>query len=72
MSLNFAWINLLILFGALQALVFAVILLFQRKHPGVTFFSAFIFVFAYNGFERSTGVPDSIGIISSSICSVSS
>src|SRR5689334_16016906 len=46
MSLHFTWINLLILFGAIQALVFAVVLLFQRKHPGVAFLATFIFVFA--------------------------
>lgn len=51
MNLNITWINLLILFGALQALIFSFILLFNRKHPGAKFLAAFIFVMAYNGFE---------------------
>lgn len=51
MDLNFNWINLLILFGALQGLIFGIILLFNRKHPGAKFLSAFMFVLAYNGFE---------------------
>lgn len=51
MNPTFHWINLLILFGALQALIFCVILLFQKKHPGARYLAAFIFVFAYNGFE---------------------
>jgi AraC-like DNA-binding protein len=51
MSLNFTWFNLLVLFGAVQALIFSIILLFNKKHPGAVFFSAFIFVLSYNGFE---------------------
>jgi AraC-like DNA-binding protein len=51
MNLNFNWINLLILFGAVQGLIFSIILLFNKKHPGAKFLSAFMFVFAYNGFE---------------------
>jgi AraC-like DNA-binding protein len=51
MNLSFNWINILILFGALQALIFSIVLLFQRKHPGAPFLAAFVFVIAYNGFE---------------------
>ena len=51
MDLNFNWINLLILFGAVQGLIFGIILLFNKKHPGAKFLSAFMFVLAYNGFE---------------------
>jgi AraC-like DNA-binding protein len=51
MNLNFNWINLLILFGAVQGTIFGVILLFNRKHPGAKFLSALMFVLAYNGFE---------------------
>jgi AraC-like DNA-binding protein len=51
MNLHFHWINLLILFGALQALLFSIILLFNKTHPGSKFLSIFIFVLAYNGFE---------------------
>lgn len=51
MELSLNWINLLILFGALNALVFSIILLFQKEHPGARFLAAFVFVLAYNGFE---------------------
>jgi AraC-like DNA-binding protein len=51
MNLNFHWINILILFGALQGLIFFFILLFNKKHPGARFLAAFMFVLAYNGFE---------------------
>lgn len=51
MNLDFNWINLLILFGALQGLLFGIILLFNKKHPGAKFLSIFMFVLAYNGFE---------------------
>ncbi len=51
MDLDFNWINLLILFGALQGLVFSIILLFNKKHPGAIYLSIFMFVLAYNGLE---------------------
>jgi AraC-like DNA-binding protein len=51
MNLHFHWINLLILFGAVQALIFSIILLFNKTHPGSKFLSLFIFTLAYNGFE---------------------
>ena len=51
MTLDFNWINLLILFGALQGLLFGIILLFNKKHPGAKFLGIFMFVLAYNGFE---------------------
>jgi AraC-like DNA-binding protein len=51
MNLSFNWINLVILFGALQGLIFTIILLFQKKHPGAKFLAAFLFVLSYNGFE---------------------
>lgn len=51
MKLDFNWINLLILFGALQGLIFSIILLFNRKHPGARFLSVFMLVLAYNGIE---------------------
>jgi AraC-like DNA-binding protein len=51
MKLDFSWINLLILFGAFQGLIFSIVLLFNRKHPGAKFLSVFMFVLAYNGFE---------------------
>ena len=51
MQLNFSWINILILFGAIQGLTFSLILFFNKKHPGARFLSAFMFALAYNGFE---------------------
>jgi AraC-like DNA-binding protein len=51
MNLTFHWFNIIVLFGAFNALIFSIILLFQRRHPGSKFFAAFIFVIAYNGFE---------------------
>lgn len=51
MNLNFHWINILILFGALQGLIFFFVLLFNKRHPGARFLAALMFVFAYNGFE---------------------
>ncbi|MDN5214809.1 helix-turn-helix domain-containing protein [Fulvivirgaceae bacterium BMA12] len=63
MDLNFNWINLLILFGALQGLVFSIILLFNKKHPGAIYLSIFMLVLAYNGIETfnwSSGLSDHI------------
>lgn len=51
MDLNFDWINLLILFGAVQGLLFGIFLLFNRRHPGARYLAVFVFVLAYNGFE---------------------
>lgn len=51
MNLTLHWINILILFGALQGLIFFFILLFNKKHPGARFLAAFMFVLAYNGLE---------------------
>ncbi len=51
MDLDFSWINLLILFGALQGLIFGIILLTNKKHPGAGFLSVFMFALAYNGLE---------------------
>ena len=51
MELDYHCINLLVLFGALQGLLFSLILLFNKKHPGAKFLSIFMLVLAYNGFE---------------------
>lgn len=51
MQLHFTWINLLILFGAIQGLTFCITLLFNRKHPGARFLSILMLALAYNGFE---------------------
>ena len=47
MELNFSVANLLILFGAIQGLIFSLILISNRKHPG----ALQMFALAYNGFE---------------------
>lgn len=51
MELNFTFFSTLVLFGALQGLIFGIILLFNRKHPGALFLAIFMFVLAYNGLE---------------------
>lgn len=51
MDLDFNWTNLLILFGALQGLIFAVILLFNNEHPGARYLGVLMLVLSYNGFE---------------------
>ncbi len=51
MELDFTWINLLILFGALQGLIFGVILLLNKRHPGAKYLGVLMLVLAYNGFE---------------------
>lgn len=51
MNLDFHWINLIILFGAVHGLIFGFVVLFNRKHPGAPFLGLFMFVLAYNGFE---------------------
>lgn len=51
MELDLSLINLLILFGAFHGLIFGVVLLFNKKHPGAKFLSMLMLVLAYNGFE---------------------
>lgn len=51
MTLDYNWINLLILFGAIQGLIFSIILLLNKTHPGARYLSLFMFVLAFNGFE---------------------
>jgi AraC-like DNA-binding protein len=51
MELDLSWVNLIILFGALQGFIFALILFFNRNHPGAKFLSVFMFTLAYNGLE---------------------
>ncbi len=51
MNLDLNLINLIILFGAVQGLIFSIILFFNKKHPGATFLGIFMFVLAFNGFE---------------------
>ena len=61
MELDFTWINLLILFGALQGLIFAIILLVNKEHPGAKFLGILMLVLSYNGFEtvgRSAGLGE--------------
>jgi AraC-like DNA-binding protein len=51
MNADLSLVNILILFGALQGLIFGLILLFNRKHPGAVFLSVFMLTLAYNSFE---------------------
>lgn len=51
MQLDLNWINLLILFGALQGFIFGIVLLFNKKHPGAKYLSAFMLALSYNGIE---------------------
>ena len=48
---NLNWINIIILFGALQGITFTGILLFNRKHPGSKFLAVLMFALAYNSCE---------------------
>ena len=61
MQLNFSIINLVILLGAIQGLIFSMIVAFNRDHPGAKFLSLLMLAFAYNGFETfnwSSGLSD--------------
>lgn len=51
MNLSLSWINIIILFGAVNATLFASVLFFNRRHPGARFLAALMLVLAYNGFE---------------------
>lgn len=51
MDLEFTWINLLILFGAFQGLIFGIILLVNKQHPGAKFLGFFMLIISYNGME---------------------
>ncbi|MEL7001334.1 MAG: helix-turn-helix domain-containing protein [Bacteroidota bacterium] len=51
MDLDLNWINLTILFGAVQGLIFGIILLLNKKHPGARFLAIFMLVLSFNGFE---------------------
>lgn len=51
MDLNFNWISLVVLFGAIQGLIFSVILFFNRRHPGAVFLGMIMLIIAYNGIE---------------------
>lgn len=51
MNLSLSWINIIILFGAVNATLFAIVLFFNRRHPGARFLAGLMLVLAYNGFE---------------------
>lgn len=52
MNLSLNWINIVILFGAVHATLLAIVLFFNRKHPGARFLAGLMLVLAYNGFEK--------------------
>lgn len=51
MNLSLSWINVIILFGAVHATLFAIVLFFNRRHPGARFLAGLMLALAYNGFE---------------------
>lgn len=51
MDLDFHWVNILILFGAIQGMVFTCILLFDKKHPGRIFLAMVLVALVYNALE---------------------
>ncbi|WP_194776227.1 helix-turn-helix domain-containing protein [Pararhodonellum marinum] len=59
MQLDLHWVNILILFGAIQGLVFIGILLLHKKHPGRIFLALVMTALVYNALETfnwSTGL----------------
>jgi AraC-like DNA-binding protein len=51
MELDFNWVNILILFGAIQGAVFMGILLYYRNHPGRVFLALLMLALVYNAME---------------------
>lgn len=51
MDLDFNWVNILILFGAIQGSVFIGILLYHRNHPGRLFLALLMVALVYNAME---------------------
>lgn len=51
MHLDFHWVNVLVLFGAVQGVVFAGILLFHKNHPGRLFLVLAMLALVYNALE---------------------
>lgn len=51
MDLDFHWINILILFGALQGMVFGFVLLFHKQHRGRIFLALVMLALVYNALE---------------------
>jgi AraC-like DNA-binding protein len=51
MDLDFHWVNILILFGAIQGMVFIGILMLHTKHPGRIFLALVMVGLVYNALE---------------------
>lgn len=51
MQLDLNWVNILILFGAIQGLVFMGILLSHKRHPGNVYMSLVMLALVYNALE---------------------
>ena len=51
MELDFNWVNILILFGAIQGAVFIGILLYHKNHPGRHFLALLMVALVYNAME---------------------
>ena len=51
MNLDLSLVNILILFGAVQGLTFAVVLFASKRHPGAVYLGLAVLAFVYNGLE---------------------
>ena len=51
MNLDLNLINILILFGAIQGLIFSVLLFSSKRHPGSFYLSLVMIAMVYNGLE---------------------
>ncbi|WP_057937164.1 helix-turn-helix domain-containing protein [Algoriphagus resistens] len=61
MNLHLSLINILILFGAIQGLIFSVVLFTSKRHPGTFYLGLVIVAMVYNGLETfnwSSGLED--------------
>ncbi|GAA0877676.1 hypothetical protein GCM10009119_06440 [Algoriphagus jejuensis] len=51
MNLDLSLVNILILFGAVQGLTFAVVLFASKRHPGAVYLGLAVLALVYNGLE---------------------
>ncbi|OOG78227.1 AraC family transcriptional regulator [Algoriphagus sp. A40] len=63
MNLDLSLINILILFGAIQGLIFSVLLFTSKRHPGAFYLALVMLALVYNGLETfnwSSGLENHI------------
>lgn len=63
MNLDFSLINILILFGAVQGIIFSCLLFASKRHPGAFYLGLVMLALVYNGLETfnwSSGLEDHI------------